>query len=169
MQTKTQGIFLSGLAIFLAGCGVQQEQPQRTELPPIIRESAGARRETRDNSETLRQRQLEFLNRIRQSDPQFQTIERALFNERNELGLVLDRKVEMESIPRLMEAMLTQMASAFPGQDLTIIAYAPATPPVKIGTGRLDAQTRRMTFTWDNPPPNQRLRDSDRSQRQTIS
>ena len=35
----------------------------------------------------LRQRQVEFLNRIRKADPQHQTIERAVFNEQNELGL----------------------------------------------------------------------------------
>jgi hypothetical protein len=95
----------------------------------------------------LRQRQVEFLNRIRKADPQHQTIERAVFNQQNELGLILSRSVEMDKIPTLMRSMLAQMARAFPGQDLTIFAYAPSNPPRKIGTARLNARTRDMTYT----------------------
>ena len=95
----------------------------------------------------LKQRQIEFLNRIRKADPQHQTIERALFNEQNELGLILNRSVEMDKIPALMRSMLVQMAHAFPGRDLTILAYAPSNPPRKIGTARLNARTRDMTYT----------------------
>jgi hypothetical protein len=95
----------------------------------------------------LKQRQIEFLNRIRKADPQHQTIERAVFNERNELGLILNRGVEMDKIPALMRSMLVQMARAFPGQDLTIFAYAPSNPPRKMATARLNARTRDMTYT----------------------
>jgi len=95
----------------------------------------------------LKQHQIEFLNRIRKADPQHQTIERAVFNEQNELGLILNRSVEMDKIPGLMRSMLVQMARAFPGQDLTILAYAPSNPPRKIGTARLNARTRDMTYT----------------------
>ena len=95
----------------------------------------------------LKQRQIEFLNRIRKADPQRQTIERAVFNEKNELGLILNRSVEMDKIPALMRSMLVQMARAFPGQDLTILAYAPSNPPRKIGTAQLNARTRDMTYT----------------------
>jgi hypothetical protein len=94
----------------------------------------------------LKQRQMAFLNRIRSADPQQQTIDRALLNEQNELGLVLDRTVDMEKIPAIMRTMLTQMAHEFPNQDLTIVAYAPANPPLKIGTAHLDARTRDMTY-----------------------
>ena len=95
----------------------------------------------------LKQRQVEFLNRIRKADPQHQTIERAVFNEKNELGLILNRSVEMDKIPAMMRSMLVQMARAFPGQDLTILAYAPSNPPRKIGTAQLNARTRDMTYT----------------------
>ena len=95
----------------------------------------------------LKQRQVAFLNRIRKADPQHQTIERAVFNEQNELGLILNRSVEMDKIPALMRSMLVQMARAFPGQDLTIFAYTPSNPPRKIGTARLNARTRDMTYT----------------------
>jgi hypothetical protein len=98
------------------------------------------------NAQDLKKRQVAFLNRIRAADPRQQTIDRALLNEQNELGLVLDRTVEMEKIPTLMRAMLTQMAREFPNQDLTIIAYAPANPPLKMGTAHLDARTADMTY-----------------------
>ena len=94
----------------------------------------------------LKQRQIEFLNRIRKSDPNHRTIERALFNDRNELGLILNHSVEMDKIPALMRTMLTQMAREFPGQDLTVLAYTPSNPPRKIGTARLNARTRDMTY-----------------------
>jgi len=98
-------------------------------------------------SQELKERQMAFLNRIREADPQGHTIERALLNEQNELGLVLDRSVEMDKIPPLMKTMLAQMAGEFPGNDLTILAYAPSNPPRKIGTAHLNSQTRDMTYT----------------------
>ena len=98
----------------------------------------------------LKERQINFLNRIRKSDPGHQTIERALFNEQNELGLILNRNVEMDKIPALMRSMLIQMARVFPGQDLTILAYTPSSPPRKIATARLNARTRDMTYTQEH-------------------
>jgi hypothetical protein len=95
----------------------------------------------------LKQRQIAFLKQIRKADPEHRTIERALFNEQNDLGLILNRSVELNKIPALMRTMLAQMARAFPGQDLTILAYTPSTPPRKIGTARLNARTRDMTYT----------------------
>jgi hypothetical protein len=100
-----------------------------------------------ENEGNLKQRQVAFLNRIRKADPQRQTIERAVFNQQNELGLVLSRSVEMDKVPTLMRSMLAQMARVFPGQDLTILAYAPSNPPRKIGTARLNARTRDMNYT----------------------
>ncbi|MES2467584.1 MAG: hypothetical protein V4675_09815 [Verrucomicrobiota bacterium] len=94
-----------------------------------------------------RAKQAAFLNEIRQADPNFQTIERALLNEQNELGLILDRSVELEKIPALMKLMLTKMAAQFPKEDLTVVAYTPSNPPRKVGTARLNARTRDMTYT----------------------
>jgi hypothetical protein len=95
----------------------------------------------------LRQRQAAFLRRLRAADPQNQTIERAVFNEQNDLGLILNRRVDLDAIPKLMRSVLVQMARAFPGQDLTVLAYAPSNPPHLIGTARLNARTRDMTYT----------------------
>ena len=66
---------------------------------------------------------------------------------RTNLGLILNRGVELDKIPALMRSMLAQMARAFPGRDLTILAYTPSNPPRKIGTARLNARTRDMTYT----------------------
>jgi len=93
----------------------------------------------------LRQRQVAFLHRLRQADPRYQTIEKAVLNEQNELGVILNRHVEMEAVRPLMKTLLTQIAKAFPGQNRTAIVYAPSEPPMKIGTARLQAQTRRIT------------------------
>lgn len=101
----------------------------------------------RSAGQPSRERQAELLNRIRQADPRFQTIEKAVINENNELGLILSRNVNMDDIPSLMRSMLTEMAKEFPGQDLTVIAYAPSQPPAKLGTARFDARTRQMTYT----------------------
>jgi hypothetical protein len=101
----------------------------------------------RPAASALRQRQGAFLHRLRQADPRSQTIEKAVLNEDNELGIMLTRQVEMEAVRPLMKTLLTQMAKAFPGQNLTIIAYAPSEPPIKMGTARLQARTRRMTYT----------------------
>ena len=96
---------------------------------------------------SAKQKQAEFLNRIRAADPEGKTIDRALINDQNELGLILDRSVQLDDIPKLMKSLLTQMAREFPGEDLTIVAYTPSNPPRKIGTGRLNARTRDMTYT----------------------
>ena len=97
--------------------------------------------------ESVKERQVAFLNRIREADPKARTIDRALINEQGELGLILDRSVEMDKIPALMRTMLTRMATEFPGEDLTIYAYTPSDPPRKMGTARLDASSRDMTYT----------------------
>jgi hypothetical protein len=110
----------------------------------IFQRSSTAYLETKGD---LKQRQIAFLNRIRQADPQRQTIERAVFNEQNELALILNRSVELDKIPALMRSILVQMAHAFPGQDLTVFAYTPSNPPRKIATARLNARTRDMTYT----------------------
>ena len=99
-----------------------------------------------DARQDFKQRQLAFLNRIREADPQQRTIDRAMINEQNELGLILDGNVGMDRIPDLMRMMLTEMAREFPGQDLTVLAYTPSNPPRKIGTAHLDGRTREMNY-----------------------
>ena len=79
------------------------EASERANAPVTFQRSSSAYVETEGN---LKQRQIAFLNRIRKADPKHQTIERALFNDQNELGLILNRSVEMDKIPALMRSML---------------------------------------------------------------
>ena len=135
-------LFCCAIWIGLRACDASP--PSASPLSGAFEQCSSAQSETEAD---LKQRQISFLNRIRKADPEHHTIERALFNDRNELGLILNRSVELDKIPALMRTMLAQMAHAFPGQDLTILAYAPSNPPRKIGTARLDARTRDMTYT----------------------
>ena len=129
----------AAIAVNLAGC----ERPVATPTISTPQEASRANPSSQGN----RGKQAAFLNQIRTADPDARTIDRALINEENELGLVLDRSVELEKIPALMRLMLTKMAAQFPGENLVVIAYAPSSPPRKVGTARLDAVSRDMSYT----------------------
>ena len=134
-----------GCLLLLASCDTRQSISS-TNAPPVEQNRAAQP----DARQDFKQQQLAFLNRIREADPQQRTIERAMLNEQNELGLILDGNVGMDRIPDLMRMMLTEMAREFPGQDLTVLAYTPSNPPRKIGTARLDGRTREMTYVPEN-------------------
>ena len=132
------------LAAFIPGCDSRHDSTDagRGAAAPQYEVQRGRGAQTN----SPRQRQAAFLNRLREADPRYATIERAVLNERNELGLILDRTVPLDSIPALMRSMLTEMAKEFPGQELNVVAYAPTQPPAKIGTAHLDARTGKMTY-----------------------
>jgi hypothetical protein len=134
------------VALAMAACDSKPASRQASQELPRgdVRDS---RQMAGGGGSSMKQRQADFLNRIRSSDPQGRTIDRAVINDQNELGLILDRSVQLDDIPKLMKGMLTQMAREFPGEDLTVIAYTPSNPPRKIGTGRLDARSREMSYT----------------------
>jgi hypothetical protein len=102
------------------------------------------------NAQDLKRRQMDFLNQIRRVDPQYEVIDRAIFNERNELGIIVNRSVEMQKIRPLMRTLLTRMARQFPNQDLMILAYAPTNPPLKLGTAHLDGRTGTMAYSSEH-------------------
>ncbi len=131
---------LSGMACICCVASCDMGPPPAA--PPVQQD----RSTPSDSAQNSKQKQIAFLNRIRDADPAGRTIDRALLNDQNELGLILDRSVEMQKIPDLMRLMLTQMAKEFPGQDLTVLAYAPSSPPRKIGTAHLDARSGTMTY-----------------------
>jgi hypothetical protein len=133
-------MLISGLAALLWSC----DQASSPPLSPTNHQQAPPPNVA---SSDLKQRQADFLNRIRAADPRHLTIDRAMLNDQNELGLILDRTVEMDRVPDLMRSILTQMAREFPGQDLTVLTYTPSNPPHKIGTAHFSAQTRDMTYT----------------------
>ena len=136
------------IALF-SGCGKQTATYSNSE--DISRREPAAVSRVEMPSGPVEQRRAELLNRIRAADPQQRTIQRALINEHNELGLIMNKQANLDDIPKLMKVMLSEMAESFPHQDLTAIAYAPTQPPMKIGTGRLNARTRDMTYTPESP------------------
>ncbi len=131
---------LAGFA-FLAGCDAPPAPPSAAPTQEVQRGSQPA------PLSGERERQMAFLERIRAADPRGKTIARALLNEQNELGLILDRSVPLAKIPALMRSIMTQMAQEFPRQDLTVIAYTPSNPPHKIGAAHLNARTGDMSYT----------------------
>ena len=135
------GICSMGVVLLCAGWGSHGAAPDGGYGPPPVQAQG------RHAASDLRQRQVAFLHRLRQADPRYQTIEKAVLNEQNELGVILNRQVEMEAVRPLMRTLLSQMAKAFPRQDLTVIAYAPTQPPTPMGTARFNARTRQMTYT----------------------
>jgi hypothetical protein len=133
-------MIVGGSLLFVGACSPRSEpavSPPQAEQSHANQPSTGPE---------FKQRQIAFLNRIRDADPQQRVIDRAMLNEQNELGLILDRSVEMNRIPDLMRTLLTQMAREFPEQDLTVIAYTPSSPPQKVGTAHLDSRTKEMNY-----------------------
>lgn len=138
---RVVGLFGVVIALWGAGWDLRGAAPAGAlGLPTVLAQDMGSAR-------GLHQRQLAFLQRLRHADPHYQTIEKAVFNAQNELGVILNREVELDTIRPLMRTILTQMAQDFPGHDLMVIAYAPSAPPREIGTARLNARTREMTYT----------------------
>jgi hypothetical protein len=132
--------------ILLAGCGRQTPTRGSADASGVEAASSTSPRSAASNRSS-EQRRAELLNRIRAADPQQATIVRALLNENNELGLVLSRQANLDDVPKLLRTMLAELDKSFPGQNHTAIAYTPTNPPQTIGTARLDARTRDMTYT----------------------
>jgi hypothetical protein len=137
------------LLVLTAGCGKQP--PTRAQSEGMTVDVPSRSGPTRAVSGTIEERRADLLNRIRAADPRQETVQRALINENNELGLILTRQTNLDDVPKLMKPMLAEMDKAFPGKDHTIIAYTPTNPPRRIGTARLNARTRDMTYTPESP------------------
>src|SRR5437763_16146571 len=94
-----------------AGCDQPTSAPPSTQsesrptTPPLA-------------TDNVKQRQADSLNRIRAADPHHQTIDRALLNDQNELGLILDRTAELARVPAVLRSILTQLARESPGEAL---------------------------------------------------
>lgn len=141
MKTTRTLATLVALGALAAGCGRQDT---------ALRSQSGESGESRTASapaQAAQAQRAELLNRIKAADPDGTTIQRALLNERNELGLILSRQTNLDDIPKLMRVMLAELDKAFPGHDQIVVAYAPTNPPRELGTARLNARTRDMTYT----------------------
>jgi hypothetical protein len=139
---KMVTIIVAGGSVLLVGA-CEKPPSQAVASPPPAEQNRAGQLPT---GLQFKQRQIAFLNRIRDADPQKRVIDHAMLNEQNELGVILDRTVELNRIPDLMRTLLTQMAGEFPGQDLIVIAYTPSNPPRKVGTAYLDSRTKQMNY-----------------------
>lgn len=136
------------VALLLAGCGQQSsnDSARGRQASPTAARNTSASGGAVSDQETNDERRAALLNRIRAADPKKSTIERALLNDQNELGLILSRETNLEEVPKLLKAMIVEMDQSFPGQDHVAVAYAPTNPPREIGTARSNARTRDVTY-----------------------
>src|SRR5690242_18279538 len=109
---KVGGYLLAGWLALTLVVWAQPSQPTPVAVDPqAARAAAGAA----------------FLTRLRLADPDYQMILLACLKE-NELNLLLSRLVKQEEIPILVKGLLGQLSKAFPGQDLSVIAFRPVVP-----------------------------------------
>lgn len=127
----------AAFAVLLSSCD--------SPLPPTAHPASGQARI--EAPADLQSQKMAFLHKIREADANRETIDRALMNDRGELGVILNRSVELAAIPPLMKSLLTEMAASFPGEDLSIAAYTPSAPPMLLGEARFNTRTREMTYT----------------------
>src|SRR2546423_14439440 len=81
LTTLTSGICI----LILSGCeDPNRSEPRGTAPPPIQRQQGYGQ-----SAQSMKAKQAEFLNKIRQADPSYRTIQKAVINENNELGLIL--------------------------------------------------------------------------------
>lgn len=133
-------------ALLLGGCGKSEPLRARSDVGERSAQAENPLSPEPPNSASVAQRRADFLNRIRAADSQKAVIERAVINDKNELGLIISRQTQLDEVPKILKSMLVQMNQAFPGQDLNAIAYTPTNPPRTIGTAHLDIRTRDMTY-----------------------
>lgn len=133
---------LLAAGLFSFGC---HEPKPAVETPTPSEEQNRPERATQVSEST--QRQWTYLNRIRQGDAFYTSIDRTLRNDQNEIGVVLTSRVPADQVPDLMRKVMTEMAQEFPKEDVTLAVYAASAPPNKIGTAHLDGQTGKTTYT----------------------
>jgi len=146
MTCPRQFVGFAVLAVGVTACNPGHPSP-RSQSASGTNSAPSSIRDVPPADGATRARQAAFLNRIRQADPKNQAVQRAILDEQNRLGLILNDNVDLNSVPALMKTLLTQMAKEFPSQDLAIVAYGPTDPPLMIGTGQFDARTHQMTYT----------------------
>jgi hypothetical protein len=101
-----RAIRFPGLAMMISLCvGASSPRSEPSVNPPQTQQNRASQLIA---GPEFKQRQIAFLNRIRDADPQQRVIDRAMLNKQNELDLILDRSVEMNKIPELMRTLVAQ-------------------------------------------------------------
>ena len=122
MQRQTVAIGAGLLTLLAVGCdqpGDEKSQPGKsvpsTAASPTVSPST---------------RQERFLARIQQAAVGNNVIRTARMNGDNELGVVLDKQVELAQVRPLLTTLLREMRTEFPGHPLQVLAYAPNGQPL---------------------------------------
>jgi hypothetical protein len=98
------------MAVAIAILATFTGRDQPVSLPSSSQDQGGLATPA-DAPDAWKQRPADYLNRIRAADPDHRTIERAMLNEQNERGLILDRSVEMDRMPPVVMGALTIAAA----------------------------------------------------------
>ena len=138
------GIFLLGLSLGMAACKRSGSESETTPSPtPSIQQQRAAR--AAEVPQPIQER-WDYLNRIRQADG-YDAIDRTRVDDQNQLGVVLTANLKPDQVEAVVKKTLEALAKKFPGEDMTIEAYAPAQPLRKLGAAHYSAQTGQVTYT----------------------
>ncbi len=133
---------LSVIAFAVAG-GCGRKQAATPSPTPSIQEQRAAR--AAEVPQPIQDR-WDYLNRIRQSDA-YADIDRTRVDEQNQLGVVVAANLPPDRVDSIMKKAMGALAQKFPDSNMTLDAYAPATPLRKLGTARYNSQTGQVTYT----------------------
>ena len=122
MPRQAAAIGAGLLVLLVLGC----DQPGDEKSPP--RQSMPST--TASPTVPPSTRQERFLARIQQAAVGNHVIRTARMNGDNELGVVLDKQVELVQVRPLLTTLLREMRTEFPGHSLQVIAYAPNGQPL---------------------------------------
>ena len=137
--TFRPSIFFLIASFCFVGC--PKPQPVAEPTPSPAQQAQATRAAEKPNST---QAQWTMLNRIRQDESLF--ISRTLLDQQDQLSLVFDSSVTPDKVPDLMHRVMTEMAQAFPKEDIAVAAYGPGTPLRALGSAHLDGKTGAITF-----------------------
>ena len=132
-------LFASWLGMTACSRGGSSGEVAPSPAPSIQREPAA------EVPQSIQQR-WDYLNRLRQSDA-YSAIGRTLVDEQHHLGVVLAANLSAEQTAAVMTKVMEALARKFPGEDMLLVAYAPASPLRKLGSANFDATTGKVTFT----------------------
>jgi hypothetical protein len=135
-------------ALGLGGCDRHDSTPPTAQNPPTAESQnqtpAAAIRDAGNGKSNLRQ--VIVLNRLAKQDPGHLSIDRATITDQNDVGVNLNKNVEMDKVPDLMRSIVDKLGQEFPEEDLTIAAYA-SDPPHRVGKAHRDAKTKETSYT----------------------
>lgn len=115
MKRKALAACAGLLGVLIMGCEQQAPPPPQAPQP----QSSAPALENRTLTKQER-----FLQRVQQAAAMNNVIRDARMNGDDELGVVLDSRLQLDQVRPLMTTLLREMRDEFPGKPLQVIAYA---------------------------------------------